>query len=251
MAPYRAVSGGVVADVLSGLRCSHVRPFRRKAATDATVLAQVLAGPSGQDLRAVCDLAVLCFGRAFCLRRSKLVVLRAEDLDRVSEGLRVTVRCCKTDQKGRRTMVVVPQGRSLRPMVALETSPRAAGITERPVFQLWRRSCAIRTPDLLPTSRVIGNRSCRPGLPGVVRLGSSGYPSGARLCLESVLDDRRKYPGPPDGCPGSLHTHPARPSVDGTMSLRPRAGEEGWFPVNQDAACSTPALMRNGRATAP
>ena len=46
MAPYRTESGGVVADLLSGTRCSHVRTFRRKTAANATVLAQVLAARS-------------------------------------------------------------------------------------------------------------------------------------------------------------------------------------------------------------
>ncbi len=102
------------------------------------MLTQVLAALAGEDLRAVRDQAVLCFGMACCLLRSELVALDVQDLERVPEELRVTVRRSKTDQEERR----------LRPVAALEAWLRAAGVAEEPVFRRFTRdgTCAAAEP---------------------------------------------------------------------------------------------------------
>ncbi len=167
VAPHRAEGGGVVADVLSGARRSHARPPRRKAAADGAVLAQVLAALTGEDLRAVRDRAVLVFGMACCLRRSELVALDVADLERVPEGLRVTVRRSKTDQEGRGAVVAVPEGRQLRPVAALEAWLRAAGVTEGPVFRRLTRDGTRATAEPMSdraVARVVQTRVAAAGL---------------------------------------------------------------------------------------
>ena len=81
--PHRAEGCGVVADA----QRTHGQPPRRKADADADVLAAVLAAMPGEDLRTLRDRALLVFGMACCLRRSELVALHVEDLERVP-GLR-------------------------------------------------------------------------------------------------------------------------------------------------------------------
>ncbi len=166
----------MVADVLSGARRSYARPPRRKAAADGAVLAQVLAALTGEDLRAVRDRAVLVFGMACCLRRSELVALEVADLERVPEGLRVTVRRSKTDQEGRGAVVAVPEGRQLRPVAALEAWLRAAGVTEGPVFRRLSRDGARATAEPMSdraVARVVQARVAAAGLDPVAFGGHS------------------------------------------------------------------------------
>ncbi len=112
------------------------------------MLAQVLAALTGaDDLRAVRDRVMLAFGMACCLRRSELVALRVENLERVPEGLRVTVRRSKTDQEGCGAVVAVLEGRQLCPVAALQASLRAAGITEGPAFRRLTRNGASATGE--------------------------------------------------------------------------------------------------------
>ncbi len=49
------------------------------------------------------DRALLAFGMAGAFRRSELVALQVADLERLPEGLRVTIRRSKTDQEGAAT----------------------------------------------------------------------------------------------------------------------------------------------------
>ena len=72
---------------------------------------------------------------ASALRRSELVALTLADLKRVSDGVRVRVLGCKTDQEGRGTVIAVPDGRRLNPVAHLEAWLARAGIAEGPVFR--------------------------------------------------------------------------------------------------------------------
>lgn len=80
----------------------------------------VLRAIPGESLRNVRDRALLAFGLASCLRRSELVALRVDDVQRVPEGLRVIIRRSKTDQEARGATVAVPEGRRLHPVARLE-----------------------------------------------------------------------------------------------------------------------------------
>ena len=66
-------------------------------------------------MRTVRDRALLIFGMACCLCRSELVALDATDLERLLEGLCVTVRRSKTDQKGEWAWSPCPTGGSCGP----------------------------------------------------------------------------------------------------------------------------------------
>ncbi len=149
-APWRGLFPGRFV-VLSGGKLEHrkgqdaaqPRPPRRKAAANGAVLATVLAALTGEDLRAVRDRAVLVFGMACCLRRFELVALTVEALERVPEGLWVTVRHSRTDQEGRGAALAVLDERQPRPVAPRAAWLKVAGITEGPVFRRLSRHGAL------------------------------------------------------------------------------------------------------------
>jgi integrase len=71
-----------------------------------------------KDIR---DRALLLLGFATAMRRSELVALKVEDIERVERGLLVNVRRSKTDQDGRGRQIAVPFGRTRHcPVKALD-----------------------------------------------------------------------------------------------------------------------------------
>lgn len=109
-----------------GLKMAAIGWVHRRAgklpphAAEGDVVREALRAIDGDDLRDVCDRALLAFGLASCLRRSEPVALRVDHVRRVPEGLRVTVAHSKTDQEGKGTTVAVPEGRRLKPVARLK-----------------------------------------------------------------------------------------------------------------------------------
>jgi len=129
--PQAREGAAALLEVMAGIRRSHgVVPVRKHAA-DADVLRAI----NGSDLRSVRDRAVLAFGMAGAFRRSELVALRLADLERVPEGLRVTVRRSKTDQDGAGATIAIPEGRRLRPKALLEAWLGRGGISDGFLFR--------------------------------------------------------------------------------------------------------------------
>ena len=83
---------------------------------------------TGGDLRSVRDRALLALGIGGAFRRSELVALRLADIERVPEGLRVTIRRSKTDQDG--ASIAIPEGCRLRPSAPLDAWIERGGIPD-------------------------------------------------------------------------------------------------------------------------
>jgi hypothetical protein len=81
------------------------------------------------------DCALLAFGMASAMRRSKLAVLDVADLTEQPDGLHVLIRRSKTDQEGRRQVIAVPRGAKLRPVELLQTWLARAEISAGPVYR--------------------------------------------------------------------------------------------------------------------
>ncbi|WP_131116632.1 site-specific integrase [Lichenihabitans psoromatis] len=81
------------------------------------------------------DRALLGVGFAAALRRSEIVALDVNDLERVLEGVIVHIRTSKTDQEGSGHVVAVPRGSKLGAVAALEAWLAAAAIIDGPVFR--------------------------------------------------------------------------------------------------------------------
>jgi integrase len=95
----------------------------------------VLAAMGG-SLRAVRDRALLLLGFAGGFRRSELCGLDFGDIERVRQGVIITLRRSKTDQEGAGRKIGIPHGRSKWcPNTALETWLEAAGIGDGSIFR--------------------------------------------------------------------------------------------------------------------
>lgn len=133
--PQQAPGAVALLEVLAGIRRTHGAPPSRKAAADGDVLRDLLRVITGESLRAHRDRALLALGMAGALRRSELVALRVEHVQRVPEGLRLTIARSKTDQEGAGAVLAIPDGRRLRPVALLDAWLAAAGITEGHLFR--------------------------------------------------------------------------------------------------------------------
>ncbi|CAH2606109.1 Site-specific integrase (plasmid) [Rhodovastum atsumiense] len=154
VAPQRAPGGEVIREVMSGIRRSRGAPPARKAAADDGVLRDMLRAIEGDGLREVRARAVLAIGFAAALRRAELVAIRAEDVLRDADGVRLTIRRSKTDQEGRGEIVAIPNGERLRPVALLDAWLAAATVTDGFLFR--RLDAAERVTDSPMSDRAVG-----------------------------------------------------------------------------------------------
>jgi integrase len=120
--------------IVRGIRRTMGTAQAKKApATAERVLAMVHIAPA--SLRGLRDRALLLVGFAGAFRRSELAELIVDDLEEVSEGLRVRLRRSKTDQEGAGRVVPIPRGILACPVAALRAWLDAAVITHGPVFR--------------------------------------------------------------------------------------------------------------------
>jgi site-specific recombinase XerD len=140
--------------VMRGIRRTlGVAPRRVTPATADRVIA-LAPRPDGTltDLR---DRALLLLGFAGAFRRSELVALDLADIERVAEGLRVTIRRGKTDQESRGAVIAIPRGEVACPVAALQGWLQAAQITGGPIFRSIRRGGHVQPLRL--TDRSVAN----------------------------------------------------------------------------------------------
>ncbi len=123
-----------VRQVLAGIRNTRGRAPAKKKALTADLLVGVLRKIRGRELAETRDRAMilLCFGAA--LRRSELVALDVDDIERHRRGLLVRLRRSKTDQEGRGQTVAVPDGK-LKVPAALDAWLKASGLTDGALFR--------------------------------------------------------------------------------------------------------------------
>jgi integrase len=119
---------------LRGIRRAHgIAPLRKAPATTERIIVMV---PIGRErLSDIRDRALLLIGFAGAFRRSELVALNVEDIQKVAEGLRIYIRRGKTDQEGRNELIAIPRGAIACPVNALANWIAAAGSVEGPVFR--------------------------------------------------------------------------------------------------------------------
>jgi len=90
----------------------------------------------GEGVKDVRDRALLLIGFAGGFRRSEAVGLNCDDIERVRQGLIITLRRSKTDQEGAGRKVGVPYGRTRHcPVLALERWLAVSGIEAGQMFR--------------------------------------------------------------------------------------------------------------------
>lgn len=124
---------GVAATMRGIRRALKSKPVRKAPAT-AELLSKVL-DRLPETLAGLRDRAILVVAFAGALRRSELVALHVHHIERRARGIVLHIDGSKTDQEGKGEQLPVPNGRTLKPVEALDAWLEAAGITEGPIFR--------------------------------------------------------------------------------------------------------------------
>ena len=106
----------------------------RKAPATAELLSKVLAHLPN-TLAGLRDRALLLVAFAGALRRSELVDLKVNNIERRARGIVLHIEASTTDQEAKGEALPIPSGKQLRPVDALDAWLAAAGITEGPIFR--------------------------------------------------------------------------------------------------------------------
>lgn len=171
MPPQRTEDAAPLLEVMSGIRRSRRKPVRKAIAAEADHLSRMLEAMPPDSMRNVRDRAILGLGMAAALRRSEIVALQAEDLDRQPDGMLITIRSSKTDQESRGEVVGIPHGKDIRPIELLEAWLSEAGIVDGPVFRAFGRSGNVSPRAMCDRdiARIVARAAVRAGL------GTKGY----------------------------------------------------------------------------
>lgn len=120
--------------VMRGIRRRLGKRKRKAAPATAELLAGALKNLP-ETRRGLRDRALCALGFAAALRRSELVDLNVNDIDRRKRGIVVHIGRSKTDQEGSGAALPVPNGRVLAPVAALDAWLAAAQISDGPIFR--------------------------------------------------------------------------------------------------------------------
>jgi site-specific recombinase XerD len=128
------VSAEPVRAVLRGIRRTlGVAPRPKSPATAPIVAKMIKRIPA--NLAGLRDKGILLLDFAAALRRSELVELDVEDIERVDGGIIVHLGKSKTDQEGRGAQIPIPRGAKLQVIEALDAWLCAADLREGPLFR--------------------------------------------------------------------------------------------------------------------
>jgi hypothetical protein len=131
----RSHSDDLVRTVLRGIRRVHARPQSRVA---PLVVEELLAicERLGDSLRDIRDRALLLVGFAGAFRRSELVAVDVEDIEKAAAGVVINIRRSKTDQECHGRKVAIQYGHSaLCPVQALDRWLSVSGIASGEIFR--------------------------------------------------------------------------------------------------------------------
>ena len=142
------VRSPLVRATMRGIRREHGAAQRQARPLLGEDLFVVLAA-MGDRLKDLRDKALLLTGFAGGLRRSELVAINCDDLERVQQGVILAIRRSKTDQEGMGRKIGIPFGRTIHcPVRTLEIWLSAARIEDGPVFRSVDRHGRVSTSRL-------------------------------------------------------------------------------------------------------
>ena len=173
----------------AGMHCG-IRRERGSAQRQANPLLRddlfaVLAA-TGDSLRAIRDRALLLIGFAGGFRRSELCGVDFGDIERVRQGVIITLRRSKTDQEGAGRKIGIPHGRSKWcPVTALEAWLDAARIADGPIFRPIDRHGRVSAESLSAEAVCLVVRE-RVAAAGYEPSGYSGHSLRAGLATSAV-----------------------------------------------------------------
>ena len=142
-----------VPSTIKGIERAHGANVIPKAPANLAVIEKLLAVFPIDALDGIRNRAILLVGFAGAFRRSELVALEARDLAWSDEGVVITLRQSKTDQRGegmQKALPFVPGATCAA--TALRAWLTAAGITEGPIFRPMNRNGLPKPEPLNPQS---------------------------------------------------------------------------------------------------
>lgn len=140
--------------VLKGIKREKGTAQRKKAPATAERIGSMIAFCPA-TITGLRDKAILLLGFAGAFRRSELVALRINDIERTSEGIKVTIRKSKTDQEGQGQTVAILNGARFRVVDALNRWLYAANINDGYLFRSIKKGGNVQSMAL--TDRSIAN----------------------------------------------------------------------------------------------
>jgi site-specific recombinase XerD len=148
-------------------------PIKKAPATADRIRA--MAPVASTRLADVRDRALLLLGFAGAFRRSELVGLDIEDIEETKDGLRVTIRRCKTDQEGKGAIIAIVRGAAACPVAAYRAWIEAANISTGPVFRPIAKGQRLQDARLTDHSvaKIVKAHAARIGLDSVCFSGHS------------------------------------------------------------------------------
>jgi len=170
----------------------------------------------GDRLKDLRDRALLLIGFAGGLRRSELTAINFIDIERVREGIILTIRRSKTDQDGVGRKIGIPFGRTIHcPPRALENWLSAARIEHGPVFRPVDRHGRVSVGQLSgeTVSLIVRDRMAAAGFDPTA--GYSGQPARRLRDQRDQRDSRASRHSRSGSRPGTLRT----PCSPGTSEM--------------------------------
>jgi site-specific recombinase XerD len=140
--------------VLKGIKRDQGTAARKKAPATAERIESMIAHCPDTPI-GLRDKALLLLGFSGAFRRSELVALTVNDIERTPEGIKVTIRQSKTDQEGQGQVIAIPNGVRFRGVDALYAWLEAANIKEGYLFRSIKKGGQIQAQAL--SDRSIAN----------------------------------------------------------------------------------------------
>jgi integrase len=145
----------VVRKVLQGIQRTEYSKPNKKKPIAVSLLSNLIEQIDTDTPAGIRDKAFMLIGFACAMRRSELVNLRVEDIEKTDQGLLIDIPLSKTDQEGKGQSVAVLPGNSLCPIKALNDWLTLSGITSGYIFRRCYKNNIINPKDKPMTAAYI------------------------------------------------------------------------------------------------
>jgi len=151
--------------VMRGIKRTQKRAVIKKAPATAERL-ETMISSCPDSILGLRDKALLLLGFAGAFRRSELVALKLEDIEKTPDGIRVTIRKSKTDQEGKGETIAIPNGTRFRIVDTLFEWLKKANINDGYLFRSLRKNGKVQEKALWPkdVARIIKRYAFNAGL---------------------------------------------------------------------------------------
>ena len=145
---YIDVKHPIIIENLMGIKRkigSHQRGKKPILINDLKLLIKAINESKEKDLRKTRDKAIILIGFSGGFRRSELVNLELEDIEFVSEGVKIFIKKSKTDQSGEGMIKAIPyfENRNFCPVLALKNWINLIDNKKGKIFEISDKNVAL------------------------------------------------------------------------------------------------------------